>query len=223
MPYNKEERRIRNKNYYQLHAQKIRGRSKLWRDNHKGKQEIYGKLYYQNNKEKINIRQRVYYEMHKIEMNKCSKNYSATHKQENKIYMKAYCISNKEEIKARKKIYHDNHKKEIKERQNTWHKLNRDKHREYDRKRRAQKYETKIEPIKEKLVFIRDGWICQICHKRVDKRFKYPNPMSASLDHILPLSRGGTHTYANIQLTHWVCNISKKNNILLQGEQLRMF
>ena len=44
--------------------------------------------------------------------------------------------------------------------------------------------------------------------------------MSASLDHIVPLSQGGTHTLGNVQLAHLVCNERKHDRILTlaQGE-----
>lgn len=35
--------------------------------------------------------------------------------------------------------------------------------------------------------------------------------MSASLDHILPLSLGGAHSMANVQLAHLSCNHTKSN------------
>lgn len=34
-------------------------------------------------------------------------------------------------------------------------------------------------------------------------------PMSASVDHIVPLSRGGEHSMANVQCAHLSCNSSK--------------
>lgn len=58
----------------------------------------------------------------------------------------------------------------------------------------------------------RDGGICQICGKAVDysdiknghiRKF-YP-----TLDHIIPLSKGGTHTWNNVQLAHMMCNAGK--------------
>lgn len=37
----------------------------------------------------------------------------------------------------------------------------------------------------------------------------YPNPLSASLDHVVPLAWGGEHTAANVQLAHLKCNVAK--------------
>lgn len=58
-------------------------------------------------------------------------------------------------------------------------------------------------------VIARDGRICGICGVDVDQSISYPDPFSSSLDHIIPLSRGGAHSLANCQLAHLRCNISK--------------
>lgn len=52
----------------------------------------------------------------------------------------------------------------------------------------------------------RDGWKCHICRKKVDPKFKYPHPMSATRDHLIPLSHGGLHEKRNVKLAHWDCN-----------------
>lgn len=51
-------------------------------------------------------------------------------------------------------------------------------------------------------VFKRARGVCGICGDWV-------KPSKASMDHVTPLARGGTHTYANIQLTHLICNLRK--------------
>lgn len=53
--------------------------------------------------------------------------------------------------------------------------------------------------------------LCGICGKVIDKSIKHPHPLSLSLDHILPISRGGLHTIDNVQVAHMSCN-SKKGN-----------
>jgi hypothetical protein len=62
-------------------------------------------------------------------------------------------------------------------------------------------------------IYNRDNWICQICKKPVDKRLSFPNPNCASIDHLIPLSRGGTHESVNVQLAHLSCNTSKGNRV----------
>ncbi len=69
-------------------------------------------------------------------------------------------------------------------------------------------------------IFERDGWRCQLCRKKVDPSLEWPHPMSKSLDHVVPLSKGGAHRAANVQLAHLTCNIAKRDRP--QGEQLRL-
>jgi len=71
-------------------------------------------------------------------------------------------------------------------------------------------------------IFERDGWRCGLCGHKVNPQVKYPHPRSASLDHIVPLSKGGDHARANTQLACLVCNISKQANVGGNGEQLRL-
>ena len=58
-------------------------------------------------------------------------------------------------------------------------------------------------------IFVRDHWICGICETSVFRNKKAPHPKSPSLDHIIPLARGGTHTKANVQCACLGCNIRK--------------
>ncbi|NEA63940.1 HNH endonuclease [Streptomyces sp. SID12488] len=40
---------------------------------------------------------------------------------------------------------------------------------------------------------------------------RVPSPMAPTLDHIVPLARGGSHEPANVQAAHFLCN-NKKND-----------
>lgn len=73
-------------------------------------------------------------------------------------------------------------------------------------------------PVFKRSIFERDRWICQICHKKIDMSLKAPHPMSATIDHIIPLSEGGKHEPLNVQAAHYGCNASKGNR---KGGQLR--
>ena len=80
-------------------------------------------------------------------------------------------------------------------------------------KRRAARRTTSVETIEPLDIYQRDVWMCGLCYVAVDNELAYPHPMSASLDHIQPLSKGGTHTWANLQLAHLTCNVSKGNRV----------
>lgn len=52
----------------------------------------------------------------------------------------------------------------------------------------------------------RDQGICGICEEDVEDT---EGPMRPSIDHVIPLARGGRHEIANLQLAHYRCNLSK--------------
>lgn len=95
-----------------------------------------------------------------------------------------------------------------------WRQLNPDRHRTQHNVRRARKITNgPIEPISYFTVFERDDGVCGLCSGDVDKNLKWPDPQCGTLDHIVPLSRAGAHTYENVQLAHASCNSSKGNRI----------
>lgn len=77
------------------------------------------------------------------------------------------------------------------------------------RKRDALKWGVDAESIVDTEVYDRDGWLCGICAAPVDRSLVWPDPQSVSLDHVVPLSRGGAHVLSNVQCSHLRCNIRK--------------
>lgn len=56
--------------------------------------------------------------------------------------------------------------------------------------------------------------VCGICGKPVDFSLKYPHPMSACIDHIIPIAKGGHPSdIDNLQLAHWCCNRAKADKL----------
>ena len=69
--------------------------------------------------------------------------------------------------------------------------------------------QTTIERFSRIEIFDRDGWVCHLCGEGIPLVVKYPHPLSPSLDHVLPIALGGTHTRENSAASHLVCNCSK--------------
>ncbi|HTE56958.1 MAG TPA: HNH endonuclease [Kofleriaceae bacterium] len=63
-------------------------------------------------------------------------------------------------------------------------------------------------------VHTRDDWTCRLCSLPIDPAVAWPDPMSPSVDHVIPLSRGGAHAMGNVQSAHLGCNSSKGNRLL---------
>ena len=57
--------------------------------------------------------------------------------------------------------------------------------------------------------------ICALCGKPVDKSLKFPHPMSPTVDHIIPVAKGGHPSdISNLQLAHWTCNRQKSDKLV---------
>uniref|UniRef100_UPI00248CC6E5 HNH endonuclease signature motif containing protein n=1 Tax=Mogibacterium timidum TaxID=35519 RepID=UPI00248CC6E5 len=57
--------------------------------------------------------------------------------------------------------------------------------------------------------------VCGICGRHVDFSLKYPHPLSACIDHIIPVAKGGHPSdIENLQLAHWTCNRTKSDKLL---------
>jgi 5-methylcytosine-specific restriction endonuclease McrA len=52
----------------------------------------------------------------------------------------------------------------------------------------------------------RDGWRCHLCLIAVDVTLRFPDLMSATFDHLDPISNGGDDAPENVALAHWICN-----------------
>jgi hypothetical protein len=63
-----------------------------------------------------------------------------------------------------------------------------------------------FEPVYRWRVCERDNWTCQLCKLPVSWFLSWPHDWCAVLDHRMPLTLGGDHSYANVQLAHNTCN-----------------
>lgn len=80
--------------------------------------------------------------------------------------------------------------------------------------RRARLRTAFVEVFDRREIFKRDNWICQICMEPVDRDARFPAPKSVSLDHIIPIARGGAHSRANAQTACLGCNVRKGSRLI---------
>ena len=88
------------------------------------------------------------------------------------------------------------------------------------RKRRIRKQTGETAVIELYRIAIRDRWTCQICREKVDMRATNYSSRP-TMDHIVPLSRGGRHVRSNVQLAHFSCNSQKGARLSGPGTQLK--
>jgi len=64
-------------------------------------------------------------------------------------------------------------------------------------------------------MYERDGGICQICFEAAPRELRgsQTNILAPEMEHVVPLARGGDHTYANVRLAHRGCNNEKSDTM----------
>jgi 5-methylcytosine-specific restriction endonuclease McrA len=78
-------------------------------------------------------------------------------------------------------------------------------------------YGNKYEPINRRYVYMKHNYICTSCGVKCihPNKYSYNQSNAATLDHIIPKSKGGSHTYNNVTLLCRLCNTKKSDKILL--------
>lgn len=72
------------------------------------------------------------------------------------------------------------------------------------------------ERINAEAVFFAAGWRCQICNKPTPQKLRGTHHKRApEIDHVVPVSKGGSHTWANVQCACRECNAWKSNRIVI--------
>lgn len=111
-----------------------------------------------------------------------------------------------EAIQIYKRRDYQRHKTAILRRNKEWEKKNPAKHKLIRQgvkgRRRARIKENGWEKFSLTEIVKRDGMRCHICEKPVAKK-------DLSFDHLIPISKGGGHTRANIAVAHLLCNIRR--------------
>lgn len=102
---------------------------------------------------------------------------------------------------------------------------NRRQNQVQNRKRRDARYAT-WDGVTDREVLEADWWECQMprCLRpegREIPQVSWPDPWSPSVDHVLPLSLGGTDTASNKRAAHLRCNVSRGNRVQADEENRR--
>lgn len=94
--------------------------------------------------------------------------------------------------------------------------------RESKRRRKARMKTTIISIFRDVDIFIRDRdrYRCHLCGKKLNRKNRVPHPMAPTIDHIIPISCGGTHTRRNVKCACFKCNAKKGNRTTTHGEQM---
>lgn len=78
-------------------------------------------------------------------------------------------------------------------------------------RRRSRKKFAYVADVHRRKVFEADGYRCHICKRKTDLTKAVPHPRAPTIDHVIPLARGGTHEPANCRTACFRCNATKSD------------
>lgn len=119
-----------------------------------------------------------------------------------------------EHDRARRAEWRNANRQRMAESNKAWVLANPEKVTRKNDRRRAILLDAYVEDVDRMELWERDKGICGICGEWIDPELPWPEKMSKTLDHVIPITKGGKHSWANAQIAHAVCN-SRKNNHLV--------
>ncbi len=127
-------------------------------------------------------------------------------------YMRAYRQKHPEMREAQRARdaarYASNRQAEL-ERGRRWASANPEKNAERAMRRYARLKGATVENVDYPAIL--DGWICYLCGEPIEP--DAPRARCLSFDHVVPLSRGGEHSMANLRPAHLGCNSRKGTKV----------
>lgn len=185
----KERKKAYMKAYREANKGRIKEKMAEWREKNADHLKEYGSRYMEANKDAVSARM---------------KEWRQKNKERIREYNAAYSRANAERISQRGMEYRKANREVIVARNREWFSNNRDKKHAYLANRRSAKKfgGHKLSPdIAQKLLKLQ-GDRCVACKARLDEA-------GFHIDHIIPLSRGGTNEDKNVQLLCPPCNQAK--------------
>lgn len=185
--------------YQRAHADAHLASSRASYARHREKEHARSAAYHRAHPEKALARGRKYAQTHRILLNQRQKIRYWGNREKASLIRRAYYARNRARSIALVRQWVKSHRTIVYARNHA--------------RRILTRYGINGGPVDLDLLYKRDKGICQLCHKHVPRN-------KASRDHIVPLSKGGEHSYKNCVLAHLSCNASKGNRTVAQQQRL---
>lgn len=178
--------------------------------------------YYLRNKARIIARNKEWKSRNKDKVAAQSVRYRKKHPDAAKAASASWQKRNPDKCRAYSEKYRKLHPGAAYASSRKWILANPEKHRQmmrplavkYNHQRRAmEKSRPYDKSIDMKSLGDRDGWTCHICGEPAPESYSEKH-LRPTIDHILPISRGGSHTWDNVKTAHLGCNQRKNCKVI---------
>lgn len=122
-------------------------------------------------------------------------------------------LENREEYIEQARQYREKYGDLIRERRRQLYAENPAKYNARSADRRARVNGAYVESVSINVLLARDAYLCGICGGNIPEGLPYGDPLYPHIDHIVPLSKGGEHSYANTHPAHSSCNVQKGDKL----------
>ena len=201
------------KEYRKINKEKFSERDKLYYNENKEKILNRVNKYRIENNEVIKERKKKDYKKHREKNLVKKEKYYQDNKETILENMKLYQAENKERYTKYKRNYAQKNRETEAERSRKYIQENPEKYREYKARRRALERKNAVGKVDYQKILRRDGMFCYICQKSIEDG-------NYHMDHVIPLSKGGSHSMENIKVTHARCNLVKNDKSLEEARKL---
>jgi hypothetical protein len=179
--------------YRQKHADEL----KAYRDKHRDEKRTYNQAYQTANREKLSEYRKQYYQQTIEKRRQYNRDYCKANRQAFTEYGRRWRKENPEKFRAQQQRWAARNKQ--------WRKENLVLLRIHDHRRREREKATMDRSainVLSQLISSAGRLKCGICEKNMPKNDR-------TIDHIIPLAKGGTGDVWNLRIVHHLCNIRK--------------
>ena len=205
------------KKYAEKHVDEIKAYNKNYRAEHKEEKRVHDHEYYLKHQDKLKLKQRLYRIANPEAERMRVQNYQHTHQEELKEYRRNYRNKNKEKINAFQKEWYKSNRAYCNLISKLWRYRNLERARLNGRVQAARRRMLMLENggshTKQDILnqYHKQDGKCYWCSKIVDKTF--------DVDHVIPVTRGGSNDPVNLVISCRTCNRSRNNKLPEEWKQ----
>ena len=206
----KEARRLYNKQYYEKNKEQQKEKRKEYVEKNKELIKEKAKLRYEANKEKIKEQVKKYREVNQNLIKERAKKHYDANAEALKQWQKEYREANKEMLLEEKRQYYIENKEKIQERKRVYRHAHRDGFATRNKRRHERLVAQSDKSITPDFVteLFKKAKSCPYCGNALTDNPKNIE-LTKTLDHLIPLSKGGLHSQHNVVVCCYSCNSKK--------------